>query len=170
VTEVLAVALAMDVVEPSSTGSRGRTRFFEKRRATTIQLRAPLTSCEYSDFAVPRRRPTFRRFTILVVEITRITDPEIHRIDQREVLRLRDQISYSRSPGSLSRCAASIPSRSKETFRHRHWRAEKRFGLLVDSLVWRRRAGDQKLFRTKFVSSDFGQWRFHSRCGTVVLI
>jgi len=63
-------------------------------------------------------------------------DPEIHRIDQREVLRLRDQILTLVRLEHLSR----LRSIDTEPVRKKHFvivigAAEKAFWLLVDSLV-----------------------------------
>jgi len=43
--------------------------------------------------------------------------------------------SHAGSADHLAACAVSTRSRFERTFRHCHWRAEKRFGLLVDSFV-----------------------------------
>src|SRR5260370_3206354 len=62
----------------------------QKGRGTTIQLRVPLTLASIQTLLFRVGGRLFAVPLSSVVEITRITAPEIHRIDQLEVLRLRD--------------------------------------------------------------------------------
>jgi two-component system chemotaxis sensor kinase CheA len=108
-----------------------------------------------------------------VVEITRITDSEIHRVDQREVLRLREQILTLVRLNSLSQIhAVAVPQDSKKKKRNFViviGAAEKRFGLLVDSLV-----GEEELvikaLPSEIISSDLVSGASILGDGTVVLI
>jgi two-component system chemotaxis sensor kinase CheA len=104
------------------------------------------------------------------VEITRITDPEIHRVDQREVLRLREQILTLVRLDHLSR----LRSIDTQPARKKHFvivigASERRFGLLVDSLV-----GEEELvikaLPAEIVSSDLVSGASILGDGTVVLI
>ena len=97
-------------------------------------------------------------------------DPEIHRVDQREVLRLRDQILTLVRLEHLSR----LHSIDTEPARKKHFVivigvTEKRFGLLVDSLV-----GEEELvikaLPGEIVSSDLVSGASILGDGTVVLI
>src|SRR5438445_11558356 len=75
-------------------------------QGTTIQLRVPLTLASIQTLLF---RVAGRLFAVplsSVVEITRVTDAEIHRVDQREVLRLRDQILTLVRLNSLSQIHA----------------------------------------------------------------
>jgi len=155
--------------EPSSTASRDRSRFFEKRPRHTIQLRAPLTLAIFR-LCCSASAATFRRSTILGCGNHAHYDPEIHRIDQREVLRLRDQILTLVRLEHLSR----LRSIDTEPVRKKHFvivigAAEKRFGLLVDSLV-----GEEELvikaLPDEIVSSDLVSGASILGDGTVVLI
>jgi len=155
VTEVSGRGIGMDVVRTVLDRLKGTVHVSSKKgRGTTIQLRAPLTLASIQT----------------VVEITRITDPEIHRIDQREVLRLRDQILTLVRLEHLSR----LRSIDTEPVRKKHFvivigAAEKRFGLLVDSLV-----GEEELvikaLPDEIVSSDLVSGASILGDGTVVLI
>ena len=105
-----------------------------------------------------------------VVEITRITDHQIHKVDQREVLRLREQILTLVRLNHLSRLRSSdLPSVKKRNFVIVIGAAEKRFGLVVDSLV-----GEEELvikaLPGEIVSSDLVSGASILGDGTVVLI
>jgi two-component system, chemotaxis family, sensor kinase CheA len=105
-----------------------------------------------------------------VVEITRIREHEIHRVDQREVLRLRDQILTLVRLNQLSAIhPVESPEQKKKSFVIVIGAAEKRFGLLVDSLV-----GEEELvikaLPGEIVSSDLVSGASILGDGTVVLI
>jgi len=91
--------------------SGNRSRFFEKGRGTQIQLRAPLTLASIQDVLFRVGGRLFAVPLSSVVEIHAHYGPRVHRIDQREVLRLRDPILLSVRLEHLSVCAASTPSR-----------------------------------------------------------
>src|SRR5260370_26217951 len=93
VTEVSGRGIGMDVVRTVLDRLKGTVHVSSKKgRGTTIQLRAPLTlaSIQTLLFRVGGRLVAVPLSSF--VEITRITDPEIHRIDQRKLLRLRAQL------------------------------------------------------------------------------
>jgi len=127
---------------------------------------------EYPDFIVPGLRRLFAVPLSSVVEITRITDADIHRVDQREVLRLRDQILTLVRLNSLSQIhavAAPDGKKKKRNFVIVIGAAEKRFGLIVDSMV-----GEEELvikaLPTEIISSDLVSGASILGDGTVVLI
>jgi two-component system chemotaxis sensor kinase CheA len=104
-----------------------------------------------------------------VVEITRVSGEEIHRVDHREVLRLRDQVLTVVRLSSLQGIHALGSSKNaKKNFVVVIGAAEKRFGLIVDQLV-----GEEelviKLFR-RYRRQRSGQRCFDPGDGTVVLI
>jgi len=171
VTEVSGRGIGMDVVRTVLDRLKGTVHIASQRgRGTTIQLRAPLTLASIQTLLF---RVVGRLFAVplsSVVEITRITAPEIHRIDQREVLRLRDQILTLVRLDHLSR----LRSIDTQPVRKKHFvivigAAEKRFGLLVDSLV-----GEEELvikaLPAEIVSSDLVSGASILGDGTVVLI
>jgi two-component system chemotaxis sensor kinase CheA len=105
-----------------------------------------------------------------VVEITRIHDHEIHRVDQREVLRLREQLLTLVRLNRLDRIhAVDSESKKKKNFVIVIGAAEKRFGLVVDSLV-----GEEELvikaLPSEIISSDLVSGASILGDGTVVLI
>jgi two-component system chemotaxis sensor kinase CheA len=104
------------------------------------------------------------------MEITRINEQDIHRVDQREVLRLREQILTLVRLNNLSRLhAVDAPAVKKKHFVIVIGQSEKRFGLIVDSMV-----GEEELvikaLPGEIVSSDLVSGASILGDGTVVLI
>jgi two-component system chemotaxis sensor kinase CheA len=171
VTEVSGRGIGMDVVRTVLDRLKGTVQVSSQQgRGTTIQLRAPLTLASIQTLLFRVGGRLFAVPLSSVVEITRIQDPEIHRVDQREVLRLRDQILTLVRLNHLSR----LHSIDTEPARKKHFvivigASEKRFGLLVDSLV-----GEEELvikaLPTEIVSSDLVSGASILGDGTVVLI
>jgi len=171
VTEVSGRGIGMDVVRTVLDRLKGTVHVSsQKGRGTTIQLRAPLTLASIQTLLFRVGGRLFAVPLSSVVEITRITDPDIHRVDQREVLRLRDQILTLVRLDHLSR----LRSIDTQPVRKKHFvivigAAEKRFGLVVDSMV-----GEEELvikaLPTEIVSSDLVSGASILGDGTVVLI
>jgi two-component system chemotaxis sensor kinase CheA len=171
VTEVSGRGIGMDVVRTVLDRLKGTVQVSsQKGRGTTIQLRAPLTLASIQTLLFRVGGRLFAVPLSSVVEITRITDPEIHRVDQREVLQLREQILTLVRLDHLSR----LRSIDTQPVRKKHFvivigAAEKRFGLLVDSLV-----GEEELvikaLPGEIVSSDLVSGASILGDGTVVLI
>jgi two-component system chemotaxis sensor kinase CheA len=171
VTEVSGRGIGMDVVRTVLDRLKGTVQVSSKLgRGTTIQLRAPLTLASIQTLLFRVGGRLFAVPLSSVVEITRITDPEIHRVDQREVLRLREQILTLVRLDHLSR----LRSIDTQPVRKKHFvivigAAEKRFGLLVDSLV-----GEEELvikaLPSEIISSDLVSGASILGDGTVVLI
>jgi two-component system chemotaxis sensor kinase CheA len=171
VTEVSGRGIGMDVVRTVLDSLKGTTHVSSQRgRGTTIQLRAPLTLASIQTLLFRVGGRLFAVPLSSVVEITRITDPEIHRVDQREVLQLRDHILTLVRLDHLSR----LRSVDAQPVRKKHFvivigAAEKRFGLIVDSLV-----GEEELvikaLPGEIVSSDLVSGASILGDGTVVLI
>jgi two-component system chemotaxis sensor kinase CheA len=173
VTEVSGRGVGMDVVRTSLDKLKGTVHVSSVQgRGTTIQLRVPLTLASIQTLLF---RVAGRLFAVplsSVVEITRITDADIHRVDQREVLRLRDQILTLVRLNSLSQIhAVTAPDgkKKKRNFVIVIGAAEKRFGLIVDSMV-----GEEELvikaLPTEIISSDLVSGASILGDGTVVLI
>ncbi len=171
VTEVSGRGIGMDVVRTVLDRLKGTVHVFSKMgRGTTIQLRAPLTLASIQTLLFRVGGRLFAVPLSSVVEITRITDPEIHRVDQREVLRLREQILTLVRLDHLSR----LRSIDTQPARKKHFvivigASERRFGLVVDSLV-----GEEELvikaLPAEIVSSDLVSGASILGDGTVVLI
>ncbi len=171
VTEVSGRGIGMDVVRTVLDRLKGTVHVSsQKGRGTTIHLRAPLTLASIQTLLFRVGGRLFAVPLSSVVEITRVHDHEIHRVDQREVLRLREQILTLVRLDHLSRLRSidSQPAK-KKNFVIVIGAAEKRFGLLVDSLV-----GEEELvikaLPTEIVSSDLVSGASILGDGTVVLI
>ncbi len=171
VTEVSGRGIGMDVVRTVLDRLKGTVQVSSKMGCgTTIQLRAPLTLASIQTLLFRVGGRLFAVPLSSVVEITRITDPEIHRVDQREVLRLREQILTLVRLDHLSR----LHSIDTQPVRKKHFvivigASEKRFGLVVDSLV-----GEEELvikaLPAEIISSDLVSGASILGDGTVVLI
>jgi two-component system chemotaxis sensor kinase CheA len=174
VTEVSGRGVGMDVVRTVLDRLKGTVQVSSSiNRGTTIQLRAPLTLASIQTLLFRVGGRLFAVPLSSVVEITRINDDEIHRVDRREVLRLREQVLTLVRLNRLSQIHA-VDSPETETKKKRKFvivigAAEKRFGLLVDSLV-----GEEELvikaLPSEIISSDLVSGASILGDGTVVLI
>ncbi len=173
VTEVSGRGVGMDVVRTVLDRLKGTVHIASsKGRGTTIQLRAPLTLASIQTLLFRVGGRLFAVPLSSVVEITRINENEIHRVDRREVLRLREQVLTLVRLNSLSRIHAvdaEPEAKKKRNFVIVIGAAEKRFGLLVDSLV-----GEEELvikaLPSDIISSDLVSGASILGDGTVVLI
>ncbi len=172
ITEISGRGVGMDVVRTVLDRLKGTVQITtEKGKGTTIQLRMPLTLASIQTLLF---RVSGRLFAVplsSVVEITRISEQEIHRVDQREVLRLREQVLTLVRLNKLSRIHAvdEHEEKKKKSFVVVIGQAEKRFGLVVDSMV-----GEEELvikaLPGEIVSSDLVSGASILGDGTVVLI
>ncbi len=171
VTEVSGRGIGMDVVRTVLDRLKGTVQVSSKKgQGSTFQLRAPLTLASIQTLLFRVGGRLFAVPLSSVVEISRIADHEIHRVDQREVLRLRDQILTLVRLDELSR----LRSIDTQPVKKKHFvivigAAEKCFGLLVDSLV-----GEEELvikaLPAEIISSDLVSGASILGDGTVVLI
>ncbi|HET8923874.1 MAG TPA: chemotaxis protein CheA [Candidatus Acidoferrum sp.] len=171
VTEVSGRGIGMDVVRTVLDRLKGTVQVMsQKGRGTTVQLRAPLTLASIQTLLFRVGGRLFAVPLSSVVEITRISGEDIHQVDHREVLRLREQILTLVRLNHLSklRSIETQPAR-KKNFVIVIGAAEKRFGLVVDSLV-----GEEELvikaLPGEIVSSDLVSGASILGDGTVVLI
>jgi two-component system chemotaxis sensor kinase CheA len=171
VTEISGRGVGMDVVRTVLDRLKGTVQISTtKGKGTTIQLRMPLTLASIQTLLF---RVSGRLFAVplsSVVEITRISEQEVHRVDQREVLRLREQVLTLVRLSKLSRIhAVEAAGKKKKSFVVVIGQAEKRFGLVVDSMV-----GEEELvikaLPAEIVSSDLVSGASILGDGTVVLI
>ena len=171
VTEVSGRGIGMDVVRTVMDRLKGTIHVGSQRgRGTTFQLRVPLTLASMQTLLFRVGGRLFAVPLSSVVEITRITDHEIHKVDHREVLRLREQILTLVRLNHLSRLSSiDSPTGKKRNFVIVIGAAERRFGLVVDSLV-----GEEELvikaLPGEIVSSDLVSGASILGDGTVVLI
>ena len=172
VTEISGRGIGMDVVRTVLDRLKGTVHIkTDKGKGTTIQLRMPLTLASIQTLLF---RVSGRLFAVplsSVIEITRISEQEVHRVDQREVLRLREQVLTLVRLNRLSRIHAveDVAGKKKKSFVVVIGQAEKRFGLVVDSMV-----GEEELvikaLPGEIVSSDLVSGASILGDGTVVLI
>ena len=138
---------------------------------TSIQLRVPLTLASIQTLLFRVGGRLFAVPLSSVVEITRINEKEVTRVDQREVLRLREQILTLVRLSSLNRIHAveADDGKKMKSFVIVIGVGEKRFGLVVDSLV-----GEEELvikaLPGDIVASDLVSGASILGDGTVVLI
>ena len=173
VTEVSGRGVGMDVVRTVLDRLKGTVQVSTKiDSGTTIQLRAPLTlaSIQTLLFRVGGRLLAVPLSS--VVEITRIQEREIHLVDRREVLRLRDQLLNLVRLNRLDKIHAvesAAGSPGAKSFVIVIGAAEKRFGLVVDALV-----GEEELvikaLPSEIIYSDLVSGASILGDGTVVLI
>jgi two-component system, chemotaxis family, sensor kinase CheA len=171
VTEVSGRGIGMDVVRTVLDRLKGTVHLSSQPgKGTTIQLRAPLTLASIQTLLFRVGGRLFAVPLSSVVEITRVHNDDIQRVDQREVLRLREQILTLVRLNHLSKLHA-IDSRPahKKNFVIVIGAAEKRFGLVVDALV-----GEEELvikaLPNDIVPSDLVSGASILGDGTVVLI
>jgi len=172
VTEVSGRGVGMDVVRTVLDRLKGTVHVTSTPgKGTSIQLRVPLTLASIQTLLFRVGGRLFAVPLSAVVEITRIQDQEIHQVDKREVLRLREQILTLVRLNQMSRIhpVEAPNSRKTKNFVVVIGLAEKSFGLVVDSLV-----GEEELvikaLPSDIVTSDLVSGASILGDGTVVLI
>jgi len=171
VTEVSGRGVGMDVVRTVLDRLKGTVHVItQKGKGTTIQLRVPLTLASIQTLLFRTGGRLFAVPISSVVEITRIVSEEIHRVDKREVLRLRDQVlTLVRLSKFKGIHAVDDSKKPKRNFVIVIGTADRRFGLLVDQLV-----GEEELvikaLPADIVASDLVSGASILGDGTVVLI
>lgn len=171
VTAVSGRGVGMDVVRNVVDKLKGTVHIStQKSRGTTFQLRAPLTLASIQTLLFRVGGRLFAVPLSSVVEISRVQEQEIHRVDQREVLRLRDQILTLVRLDHLSHLQlVETEPKKKKHFVIVIGAAERRFGLVVDSMV-----GEEELvikaLPSDIIASDLVSGASILGDGTVVLI
>ena len=172
VTEVSGRGVGMDVVRTVLDRLKGTVHISSSLgKGTSIQLRVPLTLASIQTLLFRVGGRLFAVPLSSVVEISRVNEQEITRVDQREVLRLREQILTLVRLSGLSRIHAvdAAGEKKKKSFVIVIGVAERRFGLVVDSLV-----GEEELvikaLPGDIVASDLVSGASILGDGTVVLI
>jgi two-component system, chemotaxis family, sensor kinase CheA len=172
ITEVSGRGVGMDVVRTVLDRLKGSVHVSsEAKKGTTMLLRVPLTLASIQTLLFRVGGRLFAVPLSSVVEISRINDQEIQRVDQKEVLRLRDQILTLVRLNTIKGIHSVEPPNplKKKSFVIVIGIAEKRFGLLVDAMV-----GEEELvikaLPSEIVSSDLVSGASILGDGTVVLI
>jgi len=168
VTEISGRGVGMDVVKTVLDRLKGTvTIATEPGKGTTFFLRVPLTLASIQALLFRAGERLYAVPLSSVLEITRVAETDIHRVDQREVLQLRNHLL---TVVRLDRLGAihAVESR-KRFFAIVIGSSERKFGLLVDTLV-----GEEELvIKTLgdfFATSELVSGASILGDGTVVLI
>lgn len=169
ITDISGRGVGMDVVKTVLDSLKGSVHIETRVGAgTTFYLKVPLTLAIIQALLFRVENRIYAVPLASVAEITRAHEHDFHRVDNREVLKLRDKILTLVRLGRLH----SVPAPGKEnkkSFIIVIAMGEDRFGLVVDNLVGEEelviKALDDQLVATELVSgaSILGD-------GTVVLI
>jgi two-component system chemotaxis sensor kinase CheA len=168
VTEVSGRGVGMDVVKTVLDRLKGTvTIATEPGKGTTFFLRVPLTLASIQALLFRAGERLYAVPLSSVLEITRVAETDIHRVDQREVLQLRN---YLLTVVRLDRLGTiHAVERRKRLFAIVIGSSERKFGLLVDGLV-----GEEELvIKTLgdfFATSELVSGASILGDGTVVLI
>lgn len=139
VTEISGRGVGLDVVRTVLDRLKGTVEVTSQPgKGTTFQLRMPLTLASIQTLLFHVGGRMYAVPLSAVLEITRVTEPEIRRVDQVEVLQLRDRVLPVMRLSRLNRIHAV--GKSKRSFVIVIGVADRKFGLLVDSL-----AGEEEL-------------------------
>jgi two-component system chemotaxis sensor kinase CheA len=168
VTEISGRGVGLDVVKSALDNLKGSIEIeSESGKGTTFRLIVPLTLASIQALLF---RVAGRLYAVpisSVVEITRIADTDVHRVDDHEVFQLRQQVL---TLVRLARLESTEPSEhSKRIFVVVIGAGSRRFGLAVDSLM-----GEEELvikaLEDQLVTSPLVSGASIMGDGTVVLI
>jgi len=134
VTEISGRGVGMDVVKSTIEGLKGNIQIrTDAGKGTTFRLLVPLTLASIQALLFRIYDRLYAVPLASVVEITRISEEEIHRVDGHEVFRLREQVLTLARLDDLNGCPRE--QRAKRAFVVVIDAGTRRFGLAVDSLV-----------------------------------
>jgi two-component system, chemotaxis family, sensor kinase CheA len=168
VTEISGRGVGLDVVKSALDALKGSIEIeSETGKGTTFRLVVPLTLASIQALLFYVGGRLYAVPIASVVEINRITEDEIHRVDNHEVFQLRQQVL---TLVRLDRLESQQPSgRAKRIFVVIIGAGSRRFGLAVDSLM-----GEEELvikaLEDQLVSSPLVSGASILGDGTVVLI
>jgi two-component system, chemotaxis family, sensor kinase CheA len=168
VTEISGRGVGMDVVKTVIDRLKGTIEIRSKLgQGTTFLLKVPLTMAIIKALLFHVGEKIYAVPLSSVQEIARAKESEIHRVDQHEVLKLREEVLTLVRVGKLNR--KTTPAGRKKLFIVVINVSDRKFGLIVDRMVGEEelviKALDDQLVATDLVSgaSILGD-------GTVVLI
>jgi two-component system, chemotaxis family, sensor kinase CheA len=134
VTEISGRGVGLDVVKSALESLKGSVELkSEPGRGTTFRLMMPLTLASIQALLF---RVSTRLYAVplaSVVEITRVVEEEVHKVNEREVFQLRDQVLNLVRLDRLERNAPA--QKSKRLFVIVIGAGARKFGLAVDSLM-----------------------------------
>jgi two-component system chemotaxis sensor kinase CheA len=139
VSEISGRGVGLDVVHSALESLKGAVELeSEPGKGVTFRLRVPLTLASIQALLFRVSGRLYAVALASVVEITRISDEEVHRVDDREVFQLREQVLTLVRLDRLAAPQAQV--RAKRTFVIVIGAGTRKFGLAVDSL-----AGEEEL-------------------------
>src|ERR1700683_933628 len=168
ITEISGRGVGLDVVKSALENLKGSVELeSEPGKGTTFRLLVPLTLASIQALLFRVNGRLYAVPLASVVEITRVTREEIHRVDDHEVFQLRQQVLTLVRLDRLGPHAVSEPA--KRVFVVIIGAGSRRFGLVVDSLM-----GEEELvikaLEDKLVNSPLVSGASILGDGTVVLI
>jgi two-component system, chemotaxis family, sensor kinase CheA len=168
ITEISGRGVGLDVVKSAVDNLKGSIELeSDLGQGTTFRLMVPLTLASIHSLLF---RVSGRLYAVplaMVVEITRVSEGEIHRVDNHEVFQLRDQVL---TLVRLERLESQVTrAREKRIFVIVIGSGSRKFGLAVDSLM-----GEEELvikaLEDRLVTSPLVSGASILGDGTVVLI
>jgi two-component system, chemotaxis family, sensor kinase CheA len=139
VTEVSGRGVGLDVVKASLGPLKGSVEILTRLgKGTTFRLLVPLTLASIQALLFRVKEHLYAVPLASVVEITRVAEDEIHRVEEREVFQLRQQVLTLIRLDQLE--SRAVSERAKRLFVIIIGNGARRFGLVVDSL-----AGEEEL-------------------------
>ena len=134
VTEISGRGVGLDVVKAALADLKGTVELeSQPGRGTTFRLMVPLTLASIQALLFRVQGRLYAVPLASVAEITRITEEEVHQVDDHEVFQLRHQVLTLVRLDRLE--AAAAASRSQRLFVVVIASGGRRFGLAVDSLM-----------------------------------
>lgn len=168
ITEISGRGVGLDVVKTALDELKGSVEIeSEPGKGTTFRLLVPLTLASIQALLFRVHGRLYAVPLASVAEITRITDGEIHRVDNHEVFQLREQVLTLVRLDRLG--PQAVTDRAKRLFVIVIGSGGRRFGLAVDSLM-----GEEELvikpLEDQLVTSPLVSGASILGDGTVVLI
>jgi two-component system, chemotaxis family, sensor kinase CheA len=168
VTEISGRGVGLDVVKSAVDNLKGSIELeSELGQGTTFRLMVPLTLASIQSLLFHVSEKLYAVPLAMVVEITRVSEGEVHRLDNHEVFQLREQVL---TLVRLERLESSVArAREKRIFVIVIGSGSRKFGLAVDSLM-----GEEELvikaLEDRLVTSPLVSGASILGDGTVVLI
>jgi two-component system chemotaxis sensor kinase CheA len=168
ITEISGRGVGLDVVKSAVDNLKGSIELeSDLGQGTTFRLMVPLTLASIQSLLFHVSGRLYAVPLAMVVEITRVSEGEVHRVDNHEVFQLRDQVL---TLVRLERLQSQVTrAREKRIFVIVIGSGSRKFGLAVDSLV-----GEEELvikaLEDRLVTSPLVSGASILGDGTVVLI
>jgi two-component system, chemotaxis family, sensor kinase CheA len=168
ITEISGRGVGLDVVKAALRDLKGSVDLeSQPGKGTTFRLLVPLTLASIQALLFRVHGRLYAVPLASVAEITRVNEDDVHRVDDREVFQLRDQVLTLLRLDRLKPCA--VAKQARRLFVIVISSGGRRFGLAVDSL-----AGEEELvikaLEDDLVTSPLVSGASILGDGTVVLI